>query len=156
MVTSPRRDPEPSRKTLNDALVNPDTYAAGVEEGWDEVSLYRLIVRQLQRSFHGGTHADRLAMLKNRPRTTGTKWDAVAAAVIEHAATTHGYAPPPWTEEPERFLNELTPAIGPLPWPLPRGTVAGQPAPFLRRGVLIDPRDLDGRAGDGRRWMAEP
>lgn len=143
--------PEPAHRTMNDALVNPDTYAAGVEEGWDEISLYKLIVRQLQRTFHGGTHADRLAVLKNRPRTTGTKWDAVSAAVIEHAATTHGYPVPPWTEEPERFLDELTPAIEPLP----RGVVASQPAPFLRRGVLIDPSDLDGRAGDGRRWMAE-
>ena len=150
-MTSTGHDPRPTGRTLNDALVNPDTYAAGVEEGWDEISLYRLIVRQLQRSFHNGTHADRLAMLKNRPRMTGTKWDAVAAAVMEHAATTHGYPPPAWTEEPERFLDELTPAIGPLP----RGTIAGQPAPFLRRGVLIDPRDLDGRTGDGRRWMVE-
>ena len=151
-MTSRGSNPERSGRTLNDALVNADTYAAGIEEGWDEISLYRLIVRQLQRSFHSGTHADRLAMLQNRPRTTGTKWDAVAAAVIEHTATTHGYTPPAWTEEPERFLTQLTPAIGPLP----RGTVAGQPAAFLRRGVLIDPRDLDGRTGDGRGWMAEP
>ena len=150
MITT-RADPGKSRRKLNDALVNPDTYAVGVEQDWSETSLYRLIVRQLQRSFHTGTHADRLAMLSNRPRTTRSKWDAVAAAVIEHAATAHGYPPPKWTEEPERFLDTLTTALTPVE----KNEAATLPAAFLRRNVLIDPMDLDGRAGDGRQWMAE-
>ena len=44
-MTRPGHNPQPSHRTLNDALVDPDTYAAGVEEGWDETSLYKLIVR---------------------------------------------------------------------------------------------------------------
>ena len=61
---------------LADDLVDPDVYATGVDEGWTDIELYRLIVRQLQRSFHSGTEADRQTMLANRPHLTNTKWDA--------------------------------------------------------------------------------
>ena len=136
---------------LADDMVDPDTYAKGVEEGWNDVELYRLIVRQLQRSFDSGTEADRRAMLSNRPRLTGTKWDAAIAAVIEHTARVHGYQPPTWVDEPERFLAE--------PVKLTNlktdSDSAWQPGAFLRHGVSIDSRDLDWRTGDGRQWTAE-
>ena len=54
---------------LADDLVDPDVYAKGVDEGWTDIELYRLIVRQLQRGFHSGTEADR-PMLANRPHLT--------------------------------------------------------------------------------------
>ena len=79
-----------------------------MDEGWTDIELYRLIVRQLQRSFHSGTEADRQTMLANRPHLTNTKWDAALAAVIEHAALTHGYDAPAWVDEPERFLPEVS------------------------------------------------
>ena len=81
---------------LADDLVDPDVYAKGVDEGWTDIELYRLIVRQLQRSFHSGTESDRQTLLANRPHLTNTKWDAAMAAVIEHAALTHGYDAPAW------------------------------------------------------------
>ena len=138
-------------RSLADGLVNPDLYAEGVENGWTDIELYRLIVRQLQRSFHSGTDADRRTMLANRPRLTNTKWDAALAAVIEHAAHTHGYAAPAWVDEPERFLPEPVELTGfetdsDLAW---------QPGAFLRRGVSIDSRDLDRRTGDDRQWTAK-
>ena len=136
---------------LADHLVDPDTYARGVDEGWNDTELYRLIVRQLQRSFHSGTEADRQTMLSRRPRITGTKWDAAIAAVIEHTARLHGYEPPTWTEEPERFLS--TPVK--LTHVKTDSDTAWQPGAFLRHGVSIDSRDLDWRTGDGRRWTAE-
>ena len=129
---------------------DPDRYALGVHEGWTEEELYRLIVRQLQRTFHSLNDAGRRAMLAIRPRLTDTKWDAVLGAVIEHAAITHGYEPPAWVDEPERFLaapvnlNECETDSDP----------AWQPGAFLRRGVGIDSRDLDHRTGDGRLWTA--
>ena len=129
---------------LADDLVDPDVYAKGVDEGWTDIELYRLIVRQLQRSFHSGTEADRQTMLANRPHLTNTKWDAALAAVIEHAALTHGYDAPAWVDEPERFLPELVKLTGSET----DSDVAWQPGAFLRRGVSIDSRDLDGRTGD--------
>lgn len=136
---------------LADDLVDPDVYAKGVDEGWTDIELYRLIVRQLQRSFHSGTEADRQTMLANRPHLTNTKWDAALAAVIEHAALTHGYDAPAWVDEPERFFPEPVKLTG-----LETDSdLAWQPGAFLRRGVSIDSRDLDGRTGDGRQWTAE-
>ena len=64
---------------LADDLVDPDVYAKGVDEGWTDIELYRLIVRQLQRSFHAGSEADRQTMLSNRPHLTNRKWDAAMA-----------------------------------------------------------------------------
>ena len=136
---------------LADDMVDPDTYAKGVDEGWNDTELYRLIVRQLQRSFHSGTEADRQTMLSNRPRLTGTNWDAAMAAVIEHTVRVHGYKRPTWVDEPERFLDK--------PLKLTNletdSDTAWQPGAFLRHGVSVDSRDLDWRTGDGRQWTAE-
>ena len=136
---------------LGDDLVYPNVYAKGVDDGWNDVELYRLIVRQLQRSFHSGTDADRRAMLADRPRLTGTKWDAAMAAVMEHTARLHGHEPPDWVNEPERFLK--TPVN--LTNLETDSDSAWQPGAFLRHGVTIDSRDLDWRTGDGRHWAAE-
>ena len=142
-------DSRPDGRTLRDDFVNADLYVQGVQEGWNDVELYRMLVRQLQRSFHAGSDADRKTLLGNRPRLTGTKWDAVVAGVVEHVALTHGYKPPEWVEEPERFLDGPVTALGAEN----EADLAHQPAPFLRRGITIDARDLDGRTGDGRRWV---
>ena len=136
---------------LGDDLIDPDIYANGVDDGWTDIELYRLIVRQLQRSFHSGTEADRRAMLGNRPHLTNTKWDAAMAATMEHVARVHGYEPPAWVNEPERFLSKPVKLTGFVT----DTDLAWQPAAFLRRGVSIDSRDLDARTGDDRQWTAE-
>ena len=127
-----------------------DQYARGVRDGWSDEELYRLIVRQLQRSFHSRDDAQRRTMLASRPRLTDTKWDAVLGAVIEHVARTHGYEPPAWVEEPERFLAAPVNLNGCQT----DSDSAWQPGAFLRRGVGIDSRDLDHRTGDRRLWTA--
>lgn len=136
---------------LRDDLVDPDVYAKGVDDGWNDTELYRLIVRQIQRSFHSGTEADRKTLLANRPHLTGTKWDAAIAAVVEHTAEVHGYDAPTWVNEPERFLERAAS----LTRPETDSDSAWQPGAFLRHGVTIDSRDLDWRTGDGRQWTAE-
>ena len=150
-VTGERVLAHVSGRWLADDMIDPDTYAKGVEEGWNNVELYRLIVRGLQRSFHSGTDADRRTMLANRPHLTGTKWDAAMAAVIEHTARVHGYEPPGWVDEPERFLETAVK----LTRVKTDSDSAWQPGAFLRHGVNIDSRDLDRRTGDGRHWTAE-
>ena len=137
---------------LADDLVDPDVYANGVDEGWTDIELYRLVVRQLQRSFHSGTEADRQTMLNNRPHLTNTKWDA-AMARGNRARSAHARlrrtrlggrtrAVPPGTREADRVRDRQRPRLA----------ASGA---FLRRGVSIDSRDLDGRTGDGRQWTAE-
>ena len=86
-------------------------------------------------------------MLANRPHLTGTKWDAAMAAVMEHTARVHGYEPPSWVNEPERFLET---AVN-LTRPETHSDSAWQPGAFLRHGVNIDSRDLDWENG---RWPA--
>ena len=144
-------DNRPDGRTLRDDFVNSDLYIQGVNEGWTEVELYRMLVRQLQRSFHAGSDADRRTLLANRPRLTGTKWDAVIASVVEHVALRHGYEPPEWVDEAERFLEAPVTALG-VEYEV---DFASQPGPFLRRGITIDARDLDWRTGDGRGWVPE-
>lgn len=78
-------------------------------------------------------------MLANRPHLTGTKWDAAIAAVMEHTARVHGYEPPSWVNEPERFLET---AVN-LTRPETDSDSAWQPGAFLRHGVNIDIRDLE-------------
>ena len=45
--------------------------ARGVAEGWNDIEMYRITVRQIQRVFHSGTATDRETMLDQRPATTG-------------------------------------------------------------------------------------
>ena len=141
------------RNTATNVLIDIGGWTKFIDE--DKVSdatLTRLVVRQIQRSFHAGTDADRRSMLSMRPPTTSTKWDAAAAATVEHTAITHGYEAPEWTEEDSRFLPVPTKALG--RWR--DAQIAAQPGPFLRRGIIIDARDLDGRTGDGREWVPKP
>ena len=141
------------RTTGSNVLIDIGGWTHIIDE--DEVSdatLTRLVVRQIQRSFHAGTDGDRRSMLSMRPPTTGTKWDAAVAATVEHTAITHGYEAPEWTEEDSRFLPVPRKALG--RWR--DAQIAAQPGPFLRRGIVIDARDLDGRTGDGREWVPEP
>ena len=90
-------------------------------------------------------------MLRSRPHLTHTKWDAALGAVIEHTALVHGYEPPTWVDEPERFLAEPVKLTGIET----DSDLAWQPGAFLRRGVSIDSRDLDARTGDDRQWTDE-
>ena len=126
--------------------------ARGVAEGWNDIEMYRITVRQIQRVFHSGTATDRETMLDQRPATTGTVWDSVLAATVEHVALIHGYEPPEWVNEPERFSAQ--PQVLLKEYSEPR--TAFQPGPFARHGVVIDVRDLDWRTGDGRQWTVEP
>ncbi len=125
-------------------------YSDAVAEGWKEADLYRAIVHELPRLFHSqGAQAQREA-IEDAPKLTGTAWDALIAAVVEHVATLHGREIPAWVQEPERFLKS--------PWivsrlPLIRHeSLAFAPGAFIRHGALPDPRDLDARGGERHAW----
>ncbi len=140
-----------------DALPSPlwlDGYLVGIEEDWPEADIYRLIVCGLPRNFHVLPAAEQRAALAGRPRLTGTKWDALLAATVEHVARQHGHDAPAWVDEPERFLDS-TWVVSSSPW-IRANALMYSPAAFLRHGALPDPRDLDGRGGERHQWTPWP
>ena len=90
--------------------------------------------------------------MEDAPELTGTPWDAVIAATIEHSCASHHVRAPEWTNEEERFETR--------PWARRLGamqqcTALGMcPAAFIRHNVFIDPRVLDERTGD-EAWTTE-
>ena len=129
-------------------------YVAGVAEGWPESDLYRIIVRGLPREFHAQSFERQRAALCERVPLTGTRWDALLAAVVEHVARQHGHEPPAWVDEPERFLDS-TWVVSKLR-SIRMNALMFAPAAFLRHGALPDPRDLDGRGGERHQWTPWP
>lgn len=131
-----------------------DGYLVGIEEDWPEADIYRLIVCGLPRNFHVLPAAEQRAALAGRPPLTGTKWDALLAATVEHVARQHGHDAPAWVDEPERFLDS-TWVVSSSPW-IRANALMYSPAAFLRHGAIPDPRDLDGRGGERHQWTPWP
>ena len=126
-------------------------YAEAIAAGWTKGELTRAILHDLPRRAAEMEHADRDAMLNERPALTATRWDALLAAMVEHVAQLHGHAVPEWVEDRERFLD--------IPWVVPAGAsmrrdaVRFAPAAFIRHGALPDPKDLDARGGERHGWL---
>lgn len=80
------------------------------------------------------------ALVEKRPLTGDARSDALLAALAEHVAFHRRLAPLAWVERPERFLPTAW-----FPVDLPVLRVCGLvscPASFARRGIFIDPTDL--------------
>ena len=118
--------------------------AEAVDAGWSQNELFRLCIVEYARLFHASTDEERLTLVEARPRITNTIWDAAIGGSIEHACLTHWCEPPAWTEEKERFRE------GPdlLLWQWTDTVFCHLPAPFTRRGIAFDGRNLDERTGD--------
>ena len=118
--------------------------ATAVDEGWSPNELFRLCIVEYARRFHASSEPERRKLVEDAPGVTNTVWDAVAGASIEHVCLIHGCRPPAWTDEPERFRS------GPemLLWQWTENILCHLPAPFTRRGIGFDARDLDARGGD--------
>ena len=69
---------------------------------------------------------------------TGTRWDALLAAMVEHVAGRHGLGRVESVHEPERFLDEAW-VLSPIPI-IRRQALRRAPAAFLRDGTILDPR----------------
>ena len=114
-------------------------------------TLYRLIVTGIPRELAGTDQQNRVTMTARRPPTTGTHWDALIAAIVEHAASCMGFPVPAWTQEPARFLEEpWIGGTGPRSW---SEALHAAPAAFIRHGAFIDPRRLNPRGGDTTGWV---
>ena len=144
-----RREPEAERTTFTLR-----GYTRGIEEDWPAEDTYRWIVCQLPRSFHGRSAAEQRAALAERVPLTGTKWDALLAAMVKHVAWLHGHERPAWVDERERFLD-TTWVVADTPWTRLYSVIFA-PAAFLRHGAIPDPRDLDARGGERFAWTPWP
>ena len=80
-------------------------YIEGIEAGWPEGDIERMIVCALPRNFQWRSAAEQREALTKRVPLTHTKWDALLAAMVEHVARLHGHERPAWVDEPERFLD---------------------------------------------------
>lgn len=126
-------------------------YIVGIREGWPEPDIYRMVVRGLPRGFHARSAGEQREALAERVPLTGTKWDALVAAVVEHMARLHGHQVPAWVDEPERFLDR-TWILSPIR-PIRMNALVFAPGAFLRHGAIPDPRDLDRRGGERHEWV---
>lgn len=127
-------------------------YAAAIEDGWTEAELLRAVLHDLPRRFHGLSRSAQAALLADVPPPTGSRWDALLAATVEHMCALHGHTAPGWVDEAERFLAE-TWVVTDVP-SIRMDAIAFAPAAFIRHGALPDPRDFDQRCGEFRAWVS--
>lgn len=90
------------------------------------------------------------ALLRPRP-TTGTRWDAQLAAVVEHIARLHDHPVSAWVDKSEQFLD--TPWVVPTVPSIARDSVFCARGAFIRHGALPDPPDLGPIGGDTHDWI---
>ncbi len=72
-------------------------YAQAVVDGWTEAELLRLHLHELPRSLMGLDRKRRIELLAERPPMTGTPWDVLLAAMVEHVCELHDLEPPAWS-----------------------------------------------------------
>lgn len=127
------------------------SYSRTIATDFEDMDRYCALMHQLPRQFHKLSAADQAAALTDRPPLTGSRWDALLAAVVEHIARLHGHDVPDWVNEPDRFLT--------VPWVISTNPVIATdsvlyaPASFIRHSVFPDPLDLDARGGEKHAWI---
>lgn len=126
-------------------------YAQAVLDGWTDGELLRLHLHELPRSLMSLKREKRVALLSERPPLTGTPWDALLAATVEHVCELHALEAPAWTQEQGRFLR--VPHIFTPLRDMRLEAIAYAPAAFIRHGALPNPRDLDARGGEHHVWI---
>ena len=128
-----------------------ESYSRVIREAPDDATRSRMLMHDLPRRFHQLPQDLQIAALKDPASLTGTRWDALLAAVTEHFGLLHDHPVPAWVEEPERFLD--------VPWVLSSvrtialDSVLYAPPAFVRHGAFPDPRDLDARGGEKHAWV---
>ena len=127
------------------------SYSRTIEGDFDDMDRYCALMHQLPRQFHSMTKLAQAKALLDPPPLTGTRWDALLAAVVEHVARLHGHPVPEWVNESARFLD--------IPWVISTNQVIAAdsvlyaPGAFIRHSVFPDPRDLDVRGGEKHAWI---
>ena len=123
-------------------------YVSTIENGRNEIERFRMIVCDLPRRFHAASRPIQECSLTDPPSLTGTKWDALLAAMAEHLAILHDHEIPAWCDEPERFLRLPWVPLGELLPGICASAYIDTPASFVRHGALVEPSSLDRRGGE--------
>ena len=123
-------------------------YVSTIEGGRNEVERFRMIVCDLPRRFHAASRPIQERSLADPPRLTGTRWDALLAAMAEHLAILHDHEIPVWCDEPDRFLRIPWVPLGELLPGICANAYIDTPASFVRHGALVEPSSLDSRGGE--------
>ena len=127
-----------------------EDYSEMVRRGFGESTMLGMILHEVPRSFMAMTREQRARELEVAPTLTGTKWDALLAAMVEHVAWLHVLETPSWVHQPERFMKHA--------WVIATSpsdhlyAMMWSPAAFVRHGTILDPRSLDARGGDLDGW----
>ena len=88
-----------------------------------------------------GDDRSRAESIAARPEPTeDSRYDAYLGALAEHLATAHGLDRPPWSLEPDRFLDRFW-FVSEVPG-FRAIAIAQAPAAFRRRGIFIPERSL--------------
>lgn len=98
MMDAARHTRAPVRVALSD-------YTDAIRAGWTDGDLTRAILHDLPRNFRSLGREEQRQVLNQRPVSTGTRWDALLAATVEHLCELHEQQPPAWIEEAEWFLE---------------------------------------------------
>ena len=122
-------------------------YADTIDNAWNDDERYRMLITDLPRRFHASTRELQARSLEEAPRLTGTRWDALLAAVAEHIAITHGHPVPDWCDDPERSLKIYWMPLPVFGKRFPGRHYRDTPGAFLRHGVIIGGRELGPREG---------
>ena len=115
----------------------------------EERSTLRIMMRGIARTWRGLDADERRRTLAVPPPLSGTRWDALLAAVTEHVAWRNGHPKPGWTDEAGRF-NDPPHSYSVIE---KENAICWCPAAFLRHGALADPRDLDVRGETNGDWI---
>lgn len=123
----------PARLTGTLALV-----AGRVRDGED----FRYAVREFLDEFAlRGDDRSRAEAIAARPEPTGEpRHDAYLGALAEHLSTVHDLDRPPWSIEPDRFLDCFW-FLSDVPG-FRAVSIAQAPAAFRRRGIFVPERSL--------------
>ena len=140
--------PPPGGPRMPGAFRSCSQYADTIDNAWSGAERYRMLISDLPRRFHAASPELQALSLKEPPRLTGTKWDALLAAVAEHIAITHDHPVPDWCDDPERSLKIYWMPIPAFGKGFPGMAYRDTPGAFLRHGVIIGGRELGEREGE--------
>jgi transcriptional regulator with XRE-family HTH domain len=114
--------------------------ADAIVDTMDESTKLRLVFEFLRGAADDGQPLRLLVAAEPRP-TGDVRFDALLAAIAEDLCVHAGIAPPGWVHHDRRFLA-VPWWVAELPSARARALVHA-PASYRRRGVMIDPHDLE-------------
>ena len=144
-ASEPTRRPQRRRESILTRLAE-EVRADPDGDGW-----LRILMRGIARTWPHLEEAERREALEAAPPLSGTAWDALLAAAMEHIAWVTGYPRPAWVDDAGRF-NEPPHSYAAFE---KENAICWAPGAFLRHGALADPRDLDWRGGENGAWVPD-